>query len=1212
MKTDSERSGLLYDLPIQRKLGTAFGLILLLFAATCALVYSNVSEVRAARDWMFQTYEVLGDFAELRIALQKQQLGERAVVISHDPQAAAPYVAGAEEFDAVWARLKAFTADNRAQQTRLDRIRDAVRLWQRDIALPAMAAARTPATESQAAPLIQSAQNRRLIDEVHRQIDLATSQEQTLLAVRGAELDRRNAQLLATVAVMLGLGLLLGFLAIGSSERLITSPLMRLAGLMSRLAQGDLAIEVQGLDRKDEIGEIARATQVFRKLAVESSDTGWVKSNLAKISARLQTARSHSQFAEILVNELAPLMQAGLALFFAWREELQRLELIGSYGFGDTTRLAPRFALGEGLVGQAAKERRAIVLGGVPDEYARIHSGMGSAAPRALAVLPLTIQDLLLGVIEIGALSRFSDAQQRLLDELMPIAALAFENLSNALRTERLLTETQAQAEKLRASEEELRAQQEELRATNENLRDKSEMLEEQSRALQASEEELRTQSEELRIANSALQERSEQQREQQRELEQAQATLEEKALQLERASQYKSDFLANMSHELRTPLNSMLILSRSLADNDEGNLSGEQVESARIVHDSGNNLLALINDILDLSKVEAGKMEAVAEDLQLADFAGQLERSFRAMAADRKLRFEISVDSRLPARIRTDGARLQQILTNLLSNAFKFTHAGAVRLAIDRPESAPETPGLSAADSVRFRVTDSGIGIPPDKLARIFQAFEQGDTSTSRRYGGTGLGLSICKGLAKLLGGEISVSSTPGSGSVFTLVLPEQMDAPAVAPRPAAVTRPAAVAAVPAAPVAAAAVRPLPTSPPDDGVPSILVIEDDAQFAEVLAGIARGKGYRALIAHEGEQGIALAQAHRPAGILLDIGLPGISGWQVMDQLKREPGTATIPVHFVSGSDDSARAYAAGAAGYLKKPVTKADVNQLIDGLLRQPAEGRRRLLLVDASAADRSRVREMLHAEEVDIDEVNGGEQALERLAQQRYDLLILDLDLPGGMDGIAFLEAASKRGRLPSVLIHSGRELSRDESLKLREYTDAIVMKAAPTTQRLLDEATLFLHSIRRRTPREEPAPAQPAAPPGMSGRTVLIVDDDMRNIFALSKALRARGLKVAMAQDGPKALGQLDNNPAIDLVLMDIMMPGMDGYEAMRQIRARPQWLELPIIAVTAKAMVGDREKCIEAGANDYCSKPIDIDVLVPQIQRLLAAPRAAAAR
>jgi CheY-like chemotaxis protein len=677
--------------------------------------------------------------------------------------------------------------------------------------------------------------------------------------------------------------------------------------------------------------------------------------------------------------------------------------------------------------------------------------------------------------------------------------------------------------------------------------------------------------------------------------LEALQRETQQKAEEVARASQYKSEFLANMSHELRTPLNSLLILSRSLSDNREENLSNEQVESARIIHDSGSNLLRLINDILDLSKIEAGKMELDLADFPLNSMIRTLKRTFDHIAQEKQVGFSVEIDPTLPAVIRTDSPKLEQVINNLVGNAFKFTQQGTVTVHIGRPTTDLALPErLTGKSVIAIAVSDTGIGIPADKFQKIFNAFEQVDSGTSRQYGGTGLGLAISTRIAELLGGCIDLRSREGRGSTFTILLPEAAEATGVSAENASGTTEASYSR---APVTSAL---LPETieddrdhlTPDDKV--VLVVEDDPIFARILADMVHRKGYRVLAAAEGESALQLAQRYKPAGILLDVMLPGMDGWTVIERLKADNITRHIPVHFISAVDEAHRGREMGAVGFLTKPVSREAINGAFERLLHFAEGGTRHLLIVDDDDDSRAAVRTLLSDDGVTIDEAASAEQAQERIAHADYDCVVLDLGLPG-MSGMELLEQLSSHGQIPPVVIYSGRDLSREENLKLRRYTDSIVVKGARAPERLLDEVSLFLHSVRHDRRHAAAAGQRTAIDDELRGRKILLVDDDMRNLFALSKVLREWGLNVTMAQDGQKALKALAENNDIELVLTDIMMPVMDGYETIKAIRAQPKHFKLPVIALTAKAMRGDREKCLEVGANDYLSKPIDIDKL-----------------
>jgi CheY-like chemotaxis protein/signal transduction histidine kinase/CHASE3 domain sensor protein len=1186
--------------PLKRKTMIATGMLLALFMLTSLVTLGSLLQQERNRSWSTHTYRVLLQLAALERTSQTMQIGARGYMLSQRPDQRAMFEDGTRDLRVRIADLRGLISDNPLQQSRIDTFDAMATRWQNEMRTNAIEAIAKLKIDdpAQAALGRQHVQTNYLEhrtvkgDDLGVVLDQMSSEENRLLIERNHTLDSTLTftEIFSGIAAVFGL--LLGITVIRLTTRMVIHPLRRLTDQMTQLSNHDHDFQIHRLDRLDEVGEIARALQVFREMAIGIQSQTWLKTQVSSISHRLQQATTHREFAQWLTSDLVLLLKAGVGLFYSFDETRLRLDLMGSYGLRLEGHSTDHYVPGEGLVGQCAAERKPIILDQVPENYVRIDSGSGQALPRSVAILPVLYRDRLIGVLELASFASFTPLQQQLLDELLPLVALTLENLNRAINTHALLLQTQEQADELRLSELVMRQQKEILRDNNDALQAKTTELEEQSERLIASEEELRVQAEELQASNEELREKTESLNQQKRVLEELQKETEDKADELARASQYKSEFLANMSHELRTPLNSLLILSRSLADNDTGNLDEEQIESSRIIHDAGTSLLHLINDILDLSKIEAGKMELVIDELPLADLTRRLRRTFGHVAEGKHLDFTLRVDDNLPVILRTDGSKLEQIANNLLGNAFKFTTKGAVDVHIGRPDSSigiPET--LRGVPLIAITVSDSGIGIPADKFERIFNAFEQVDAGTSRQFGGTGLGLAISRRMAMLLGGDIALRSESGSGSHFTILLPE---APPEQPREVAQS---------IAQAASSALRPihsqlLPDAIEDDraslqpGQTTILVIEDDPAFARILIDMIHRKGYRALAASDGEAGLQLAREYRPTGILLDVMLPAMDGWTVMDRLKTDPATRTIPVHFISATDEATRGLGLGAVGFLTKPVSRESISQAFEKLLHFAEGQQRQLLIVDDDADARVAVRTMLRADNVQIDEAGSAEQALEQTAGKRYDCIVLDLGLPG-MSGLELLEELSKSpGGVPPVVVYSGRDLSREENLLLRQYTDSIVVKGARSPERLLDEVSLFLHSIEH-APRR--SPASRSSHTELAGHRVLLVDDDMRNLFALSKVLRGWGLTVAMAQDGQKALKALADDEMPELVLMDIMMPVMDGYETIQAIRAQPQFAQLPIIALTAKAMRGDREKCLEMGANDYLSKPIDIDKL-----------------
>ena len=1180
---------LLANLPLQWKLATVIAVLIALMMAVLAVdTYAVRSATQAQRE-ADDLAQIINQSNVTARSLNRRQIALVRLVYGASDASEAAYEAASAAVRADFQALSDMVEDTPKLLNLLQSAAAINDQWSRTSSLPMVQLAKevragTASTSERdermsefLATEAQDGGSRRIVaglDALIKAVNAKLDDTRDLLQERETQLRYLN---LSALALTIAAGIGAFFLA----ARSIAQPLRHLAELMERLARHDLSIEVPYGERRDEVGTISRALGVFKAMSVATYQSDWVKSGVGDISVSIQKCSDLRSFADTLLKDLAPRLNAGVGVFFAFDETREELTLSGSYGFRERRHMTTTYRLGEGLVGQSALERKPILLSPVPEDYIRIHSGTGEASPRCVLVTPILSKGRLLGVLELASFEPFDAMRQRLVDDAAQAVGLSLDNLMRALRTAELLEQSQRQAQELQVAEEELRVQQEELRTTNDQLQ-------QQSQRLIASEEELRVQAEELQKSNSDLRRHSDAISEQKDRLEALQKETEIKAADLERANQYKSQFLANMSHELRTPLNSMLILSQDLAENRSGNLDEEQVESASIIHSSGSNLLRLINEILDLSKVEAGKMDVMREPISVAAFTQRMERNFRHVAQDKGLDFSIDCAPDVPATFICDEGKLEQITNNLLGNAFKFTHEGNVAVTFAAAD---------AGQSLVIEVADSGIGIPDDKLDAIFEAFEQVDASSRRQYGGTGLGLAISRSLAQLLGGSLTVRSVLGEGTTFRLKLPVKLAEGETARVPA---HPVSQGPAPAPRLAA---RPTVTVEDDrhmleDGKARILVVEDDQVFARTLVNIVRRSGYQVLAAGDGESGLALARAHNPTGILLDIMLPGMDGWTVIERLKQDPATRHIPVHIVSALEEAPRGRQMGAIGFLTKPVRSEQLVEALSNLAHFAPGRQRRVLVVDDDEAARRAVVKLLSREGVEVIAAESGEDAIARMDEAEFDCLVLDLGLPG-MSGFDVLEHLSARSRHVPVVIYSGREVTPEESLRLRNYTDSIVIKGALSPERLLDEVSLFLHSVRGEKG------TVPDHPDGdLAGRHVLVVDDDMRNIYALAKVLRGKGMTVTLAQDGAKALSQLEAHRDVEMVLMDIMMPVMDGYEAMAKIRARGgAWARLPIIALTAKAMKDDREKCLAAGANDYMAKPIDVPRLISMIRAWL---------
>ncbi len=993
----------------------------------------------------------------------------------------------------------------------------------------------------------------------------------------------------------------------GLAENL-TTQVRAIAEVSTAVTKGDLTrsitVEAQGevAALKDNINEMILN---LKETTQKNTETDWLKTNLAKFTRMLQGQRDMKTVAQMVLSELAPLVDAQQGVFYVNQSDNgdATVKLLGGYAYNKRKNLANEFHAGEGLVGQCMLEKERILVTNVPASYVQIKSGLGEAAPNNIVVLPVLFEGEVKAVIELSTFHSFSDTHLTFLDQLTESIGIVLNTIEANTRTEDLLLQSQSLAG-------ELQAQQDELKKTNEQLELQATSLRESEDLLKSQQEELRQTNEELQDKAALLARQKAEVEAKNREVEEARWEMEEKAEQLALTSKYKSEFLANMSHELRTPLNSMLILSRQLAENGEDNLSTKQVQFAETIHSSGSDLLSLINDILDLSKIESGMMGIEVLEVSVDDVTEQLERSFHQLAQDKNIGFFIERSTDFDPTIVTDDKRLQQILMNLLSNAFKFTDQGNVVLKVAAAakdekyylESLNRVPEV-----VAFSVSDTGIGIPAEKQRIIFEAFQQADGTTSRKYGGTGLGLSISREIARLLGGEIRVTSVPGEGSTFTLFLPRAY-APsrAVAPTTKKKLPPAQMEAAwtPAETFSTELLLNEESAILDDRMDIqehdrvVLIVEDDPNFANILVDLAREKGFKCLVAQAGNVALALAQKYTPAAITLDIKLPDRSGWTILDRLKHDPRTRHIPVHIISVEEQRRRALRQGASTLLKKPVTNGDLAKTFDQISEFLTREWRELLLVEDDDAQRMSLVELIGNGDVRTTAVGTGQEALRRLKEQRFDCMVLDLKLPDmtGFELIEQLQTDPARSDLP-IIIYTGKELTRKEEIHLRRVATSVIIKEADSPERLLAETALFLHRVESKLPEPKRKMLEQLSrrDPVLAGRKVLVVDDDVRNIFALTSALEAYHMKVLHAENGQKGIDLLKANPGVEAVLMDIMMPEMDGYEAISEIRKMDTFQRLPIIALTAKAMKADRDHCLEVGASDYISKPLDIDQL-----------------
>ena len=1107
---------------------------------------------------------VIGNANEVMKLSVDLETGMRGYLLTGDETFLAPYKSGKAKIAVEMSTLLELVSDSPIQVDRLRRIRALQSQWM-DYAESVIAQRRS---NQEFLARVRQGEGKLEFDEIRREFLSFLAMEQRLRQERADTAEGRT-MLAVVIFLLLSLGLS-GMLAyLGRRE------LLRLSDIYNE------ALEQRGKDN-----------EVLQEQA-------WLRTGQTELAAYTSGQLALPQLGRQVLDFLANRLDVAVATLYVVDED-GSLRRTAVYGFNDQgIKDKQVFKLGEGLVGETAREKRLKHIRQVPDNYLTVTSSLGRGAPLELVLTPVNNEGAVNGVIELGFTHPVSSRARELLTLIAANVGTSLEAALYRQRLQNVLEETQQLNEELEVQQEELRTANEELGEQSRVLEQSQAHLEEQKAALEQSNEQLAVQALSLDQKNMAIV--------------QAHAQLEARAEELQRASRYKSEFLANMSHELRTPLNSSLILSKLLSDNSGGNLTPEQVTFAQTIYSAGNDLLTLINDILDISKVEAGKLELTPEAVPFEELLSSMKMLFGAQAQQKKLVFDVKLAPDAPPSFVSDRQRLEQILKNLLSNAIKFTDAGTVALHVS----------TDGAGNVRFQVQDTGIGIAEDQQHKIFDAFHQADGTTSRRYGGTGLGLSISRDLAALLGGSIELASTPGQGSTFTLVLPQSMPerpaeaapaAPSAAPQPPSRTAAAPKAAPAAKPV------PLPTFRDDrDSAPagktgqrSVLVIEDEPSFAGILFDLAHEMQYRCLVAHGADEGLRLAEEFLPDAILLDMGLPDRPGLLVLQQLKENPLTRHIPVHIVSGNDQMQEAMQLGAIGYATKPRTRDQLKEVFRKLESKFTQQMKRILLVEDDERQRESVVHLISDDDVEITAVALGEEALALLKTQIFDCMIIDLKLPD-IQGNELLERMEHEElcSFPPVIVYTGRNLSREEEADLMKYSRSIIIKGARSPERLLDEVTLFLHKVESELSSERQGMLQQVRSRErvFEGRKILLVDDDVRNIFALTNALEQKGVVVEIGRNGFEAISKLNSVDDIDLVLMDVMMPGMDGLEATRLIRADGRYAKLPIIAITAKAMKNDQEECLQAGASDYLAKPIDLDrlysllrVWMPKMERM----------
>ncbi|WP_438750260.1 response regulator [Pararhizobium sp. O133] len=1129
----------------KRKLGldpvVAFSLAgaIAFFVLSGTLAYFNLHSLRENNEKVIHSHEVIVALNELLSSTQDAETGQRGYLLANNARYLDPYHAALTAIPQKLIEIAELTKDNPAQQRRIPTLRAHVEAKLAELK-ETIELRRSQGVEA-ALAVVNSDRGKTAMDAIRAQLGVMGKEELALRLQRIAEMTSAYNTALAS-------SVLAGFL-----------------GILLTISIGVL---------------IRRATLARRR-------EEWLQAGHVGLSAVIMGDQRTEVLGDNVLAFLAKYAGAVAGAFFVSDDKAYRRA--STYGVPAGAAIPARFNAKEGLLGQAAAEARPMIVGEVPEGYLSFGSALGRDKPRHLVISPGSVDGDVNAVIELGFLRPVDESVLALLEQASASIATAVRSANYRVELQNLVAETQRQSE-------ELQVQSEELRVSNEEL-------EEQSRALKESQARLEQQQVELEQTNSQLEEQTQQLEGQRDDLERANATVQLKARELEQASQYKSDFLANMSHELRTPLNSSLILAKLLADNPDDNLSAEQVKYAQTIQSSGNDLLNLINDILDLSKIEAGHIDIRPEPVSIERFTNNLRQLFDPIAQNKGLAFEVEVSPECPAIIQTDVQRLEQVLKNLLSNAFKFTAAGKVGLSIRR----------AADGKIALAVKDSGIGIAEDQQRSIFEAFHQADGTISRKYGGTGLGLSISRELVRLLGGAINLKSRPGEGSTFTVTIPESYDPTTVAPREAADTSAGPTSApnpVEHRGLAAdrhSVVEDDRAAPPDDKR-VLLVIEDDETFSAILRDLSREMGFRTLVAGTAQEALDLAKQFMPNAIVLDVGLPDQSGLSVLDRLKRDVRTRHIPIHIVSANDHTETAFSLGAVGYLQKPVQREQLVGALEKLEAKLSQRVHRVLIVEDNEVQREAVAKLLTSHDVETVVAGTAAECLRLLKEQTFDCMVLDLSLPDA-SGYSLLETLSQESAyaFPPVIVYTGRVLSADDEQQLRRYSKSIIIKGAKSPERLLDEVTLFLHQVVSELPDEQQKMIRKARNRDalLEGRRILVVEDDVRNVYALTNILEPRGAIIEIARNGQEALDKLEKassgqGSAIDLVLMDVMMPVMDGLTATREIRRNSGWKKLPIIALTAKAMPDDQQRCIDAGANDYMAKPLDVEKLLSLVR------------
>ena len=1187
-----------------------FGIIILIMLAVIGNTYINFVKESEAVKWNVHTYKVIQESDGLLMSLLDMETGARGYVITGNESFLEPFNKGNSSYENHYDKLKQLTEDNSEQQQRLYNINNKYKEWvewEKNIIIAKRKEVSSGKLKLEdLIAIVQSGYGKNMMDELRSILGDINNEEERLLLNRNADLIKMEKE---TRVIMLTGGALATITAIiiaSLSIRMIVNPVKVVTNTFREIAEGEVNLEARLMSNsEDEIGKMARYFNIFmtklKELISENRNQSWLTTGRAELNEEMRGVREINTLSSRIITYICRYLNMQIGKFYV-KTDSNTFKVFGSYSYSSSEGSPDEFNIGEGLVGQAALEDKIVLVQDVPADYMKIISGLGEAVPKNILIAPCMYHEEIECIIELGSFNQFTDVQLKFIEQVSENIATSINLTKAQTKMEVLLNKTLVQAE-------ELQVQQEELRQNNEEL-------EEQAKILKQSEMNLQTQQEELRVSNEELEEQTKKLEQQKRDisennklLRKANHEIEGKAKELEIANKYKSEFLANMSHELRTPLNSIIVLSQ-LLENKKANepLTEKQLEYSKTIHSSGKNLLRLIDDILDLSKVESGKIDINFDQVNLAELAENTKSLFTPIILQKNIDFKIEIEDGLPEKIISDEQRLQQIINNLLSNAFKFTETGYVKMNICRPKEE-DIKNYKIEENVNklisIEIIDTGIGIPADKQTLIFEAFKQVDGTISRKYGGTGLGLSISRELARLLGGNIYLKSEEGKGSKFTLVFldNDNMEQVKLNKEEYSSIDKNYHDNLEEKIISENDINEFTKDEHDESKKEdeklLLIIEDDEQFSTLLSELAYKKNYKVLIEKNSEEAIKLAVKYKPYAILLDIGLANNSGVRVVDKLQNLEYTKNIPIHIISWKEDK-NSYdkMKNLVWHIKKPYNLEELYNLFDKIETSLSNDSKKLLIVDEDKSQSNMIYNNLNERGFKITTLESGLDAYKLLKDEQFDCMILDLNLKD-MNGIDLVNKLKEENLVNfPILIYTEGNITQEEEDKLNKYTESIIIKGNNSIDRLLDEMSLFFHSVDSNIDNKnfENIKFSEEKENLLNNKNILIVDDDMRNVFSLTSALEEKGMNVVVGRNGSEGIKKLYEKNNIDLILMDVMMPEMDGYTAMKEIRKEKQFDNIPIIAITAKSMKEDRQKCIEAGSNDYLTKPVDINKLI----------------